>query len=300
MTGGALPPGLLVVRKPGGPTSRRVVDQAVRALGIRRVGHAGTLDPMAEGVLLVLWGKATLLVPYLHEYPKEYRAVVRLGRITDTQDRTGSVLAERSAEGITSAMVEDALSRFRGRILQTPPAFSALKRGGRRSYENARRGNPDAPEPRYRLVHRLELVEWNSPLAVLDCSVEGGTYVRTLAHDLGEALGVGGSLEDLLRTAVGPFRIEDAEDADTLFARDREAILERAVPPAGILRDWPRIIVGPEEGERVRQGSWLDPHRRLERGTRYRLLDEEGELLALVEGGETPRYLRVVADRRGS
>jgi tRNA pseudouridine55 synthase len=255
---------------------------------------------MAEGVLLVLWEKATLLVPFLHEYPKEYRAVVRLGRTTDTQDRTGTVLAERSPSGITTATIEAALPRFRGRILQTPPSFSALKQKGRRAYEEARRGNPTPPEPRHRHVHRLELVEWNPPLAVLDCSVEGGTYIRTLAHDMGQALGVGGSLDELLRTAVGPFRFEDAEDAQSLFARDRGAILERAVPPADILPDWPRMVVPGEEGERVLQGSWLDPHRRLTPGTRYRLVDEQGGLLALVEGGEKPRYLRVVGDRKRS
>jgi len=297
VSGEAPPSGLLVVRKPSGPTSRRVVDRAVRALRTRHVGHAGTLDPMAEGVLLILWERATLLVPYLHEYPKEYRAVVRFGRRTDTQDRTGLVLAERSTEGITASAIEAALPRFRGRILQTPPSFSALKRNGRRSYEDARRGNPVPPAPRYRHVHRLELVEWNPPVAVLDMSVEGGTYVRTLAHDLGEALGAGASLDDLLRTAVGPFRLEDAESAESLFERERGELLERAIPPAEILPDWPRIVIPGGEAESVLQGSWLDPQARLAPGTRYRLLSERGELLALVEGGERPRYLRVVGER---
>jgi tRNA pseudouridine55 synthase len=248
-------------------------------------------------VLLLLWGKATRLVPYLHEYPKAYRGTVRFGLVTDTQDRTGTVVAERSAEGITAAAVRDALPRFRGRILQTPPTFSALKRGGRRSYEAARNGDAVSPEPRHREVHRLELLEWDPPLALLDVCVSSGTYVRTLAHDLGEALGTGGCLDALVRTAVGPFTLEAAQDPETLFALPRDEILARAVPAAGILPDWPLLTVGEGEREAVVQGAWRDPERRVEPGTRARLVDETGELLALVERQDALRYLRVVGER---
>jgi len=254
---------------------------------------------MAEGVLLVAWGRSTLLVPYLHEYPKEYRAVVRFGCTTDTQDRTGTVLAEDDATGITATDIRDLLPRFRGRILQTPPSFSALKRQGRRSYEAARRGDPTPPEPRHRHVYSLDLLEWEPPLAALAMSVEGGTYVRTLAHDLGEALGVGGSLDALVRTAVGPFRLEAAEDPESLFAAERNEILTRAVSPADTLPDWPRVVIPSRERESVLGGSWRDPDARLEPGTRARLVDEEGSLLALVEGGPPLRYLRVIGERRG-
>jgi tRNA pseudouridine55 synthase len=157
------PPGFLLVDKPAGPSSRKVVDAVVRLAGTRRVGHAGTLDPFARGLLIVLWGRATALVPYVLEYPKRYLATVHFGRATDTQDRTGTPTAERDASALTPERVAAELPRFRGSILQAPPAFSAARSGGKRLYDLARRGVMTEAEPRERTVHRFELLEWRPP-----------------------------------------------------------------------------------------------------------------------------------------
>ncbi len=289
------PPGLLAVDKPAGPTSRDVVDLVCRALGTRRVGHAGTLDPFARGVVLVAWGKATGLVPYLQEYPKSYLARVRFGVETDTQDRTGAVLAERDPGPLTEASVAAALEPFRGVILQVPPMYSALKQDGERLYRRARRGETVAREPRERRVDRLDLVAWDPPRAELQVVCSAGTYVRTLAHDLGRSLGPGAHLEALTRTAVGPYRLEDALPAARIPELGREVILARSVDPARALPDWPRVVLPPEEAREVRHGSWRDPRGVAAAPTPLRILDEEGRLLAVARGGRPPRLLRVLA-----
>lgn len=296
MNPASVPPGLLLLAKPSGPTSRWVVDRVVRSLRTRRVGHAGTLDPFASGLLLVVWGRATGLVPYLHEYEKSYRAVVRFGRVTDTQDRTGTVLEENPVSGIDRETLEGGLGPFRGRIHQVPPMYSAVKRDGERLYEFARRGEEVERAPRERRVSRLELLEWSTPVAVLEVTCSTGTYIRTLAHDLGRALGSGASLDALARTAIGPFRLADAIDPDRLEDLSREELLERAVAPADVLPDWPEIRLPEEEARRVVHGAFPDPRRLAAEAGRYRLLDAAGNLLALAEGGASPRLLRVFAE----
>jgi tRNA pseudouridine55 synthase len=291
----AVPPGLLPLAKPSGPTSRSLVDRVVRVLRSRRVGHAGTLDPFASGLLLVAWGRATALVPYLHGYEKRYRATVRFGRVTDTQDRTGVVLEEHEASALDRERVERALAPFRGRILQVPPMYSAVKQGGRRLYEIARDGRDVEREAREREVSRLELLDWDPPVAVIEVACSTGTYVRTLAHDLGRALGPGASLDALVRTGIGPFRLTDALDADRLDSLSREELLERAVAPADALPDWPALRLPDDEARLAAHGSFPDPGRRAAAVGRYRLLDERGALLALAEGGVPPRLLRVLA-----
>jgi tRNA pseudouridine55 synthase len=290
-------PGMLILDKPAGPTSRRLVDDVVRVLGTRRVGHAGTLDPFARGVLLVAWGKATAFVPYLQDYEKSYEAVVRFGRVTDTQDRLGETIEEHDASGLTAEAVEAALPGFRGEILQVPPMYSALKQNGRRLYELARRGETVDREPRRRRVSRLELAAWTPPVARLVVTCSSGTYVRTLAHDLGAALGPGASLDELTRTAVGPHRLEGAVAGDGVASLSREELLARAVPPAGVLPDWPAVVLPADETVAAASGSWRDPRDRIPGAGRYRLLDETGRLLALARGGEEPRLLRVFAER---
>lgn len=285
--------GLLAVNKPPGPTSRKVVDGVMRRLPTRKVGHAGTLDPFAEGLLLVLWGRATSLVPLLQTHRKEYRATVRFGRETDTQDHTGAVVAEAPVTGLDARHIEAALPAFRGSIRQAPPAFSAVKVGGERMYKKARRGETAPAAPRRREVFRFELEHWRPPVAVFTVVCSTGTYVRTLAHDLGRALGVGGSLDALCRTKVGRFGLEQAVAFDRLPEMGEAELAERVIRPAEAVRELPSVVLNETEIGQIAVGAWRDEDRRTVEPATYRLLDARGELLALVQGGAQPRLLRV-------
>jgi tRNA pseudouridine55 synthase len=218
-----LPPfGLLNINKPSGPTSHDVVSAVRRGTGERRVGHAGTLDPLAEGVLVLALGKATRLLEYLAGSDKRYRAEVRLGITTDTYDIQGEVVAERPVPGpgdLTPDTVCDVLqSQFSGGILQRPPVYSALKVGGKAAYARARAGEEVELQPRPITIHAVDLLKLDSPDLTLDVHCGPGTYVRSLAHDLGQALGPGATLTGLTRVASGTFRLEDAVPLDALQA----------------------------------------------------------------------------------
>lgn len=208
----ASPEGLLLVDKSAGPTSHDVVGRARRALGEGRVGHTGTLDPFATGLLLLLVGACTRLAEYFHRLEKSYRATIRLGAETDTHDRTGTVVrrADEEADRPGARELRSALDRFRGEIRQRPPAFSAKQVDGRRAHEAARAGEPMELEPEPVVVHELELTRWEPPEATVRAVVGTGTYLRALARDVGRELGVGGHLTALRRTRVGPFDVGDA------------------------------------------------------------------------------------------
>ena len=200
--------GLLLVDKPAGITSHTAVDRARRILGTRRVGHAGTLDPFATGLLILLVGKATRLLPFLDAEPKVYRATIRFGLRTTTDDLTGEPMqASRPPE---RAVVDRAIATLTGHLLQRPPAFSAKRVGGQRAYKSARRGAPLVLEPVGVTVHEWRIIEWrNTDLDVeIDCS--GGTYVRALARDLGEATGSAAHLAALRRLRSGRFGVDEA------------------------------------------------------------------------------------------
>jgi tRNA pseudouridine55 synthase len=199
------------VDKPAGLTSHDAVHRIRRALGTRAVGHTGTLDPFATGLLVVLVGRATRLARFVEGQPKTYLATARLGVRTDTDDRTGRVLeTAATGSGLPAAAVAEALAGFRGEQRQRPPSFSAKHVGGERSYRLARRGESvDLPEARV-TVHRIELVAHRDDMVTFRTTVSAGTYVRALARDLGERLGVGAHLVELRREAVGPLRVEDA------------------------------------------------------------------------------------------
>jgi tRNA pseudouridine55 synthase len=203
--------GILNINKPRGPTSHDVVDRVRALTGIRRVGHAGTLDPLATGVLLVCIGQATRVAEYLMAGQKAYRARVRLGVSTNTYDAEGQVTAEAPVD-VDSTRVETALARFRGTITQVPPIYSALKHKGTPLYRLARQGvdmDQFSPKARQVEVFRLELTAWEPPECTVEVTCSPGTYVRTLAHDLGQALGCGAHLAGLTRLASGKFRLED-------------------------------------------------------------------------------------------
>jgi len=207
-----MPDGILNLNKPCGPTSHDVVDRVRALTGIRRVGHAGTLDPLATGVLLVCIGRATRVTEYLMAGQKTYRARARLGITTDTYDAEGRVVAEAPVE-VRRAQVEGSLARFRGTITQVPPAYSALKHKGTPLHRLARRGAEvkrlSLLKARQVEIYRLELTAWEPPECALEVACSPGTYVRTLAHDLGQILGCGAHLTGLTRLASGDFRLED-------------------------------------------------------------------------------------------
>ncbi len=238
--------GLLVLDKPVGLSSHAAARRAQRALDANRAGHAGTLDPAASGVLLVGLGKATRLLEYLAGHDKAYRARVRLGRVTDTLDREGRLLEERPVPPLADDAIEAALAGLRGSQLQVPPVFSAVKQGGERLYRRARRGEDVRPEPRPVTVHRLALVERDGPDLVLDVVCSKGTYVRSLARDLGEALGTGATLWGLVRTRSGPFRLEEAAPLAEVEARGPDA-WDRVLPASRMVDDLPRVSVDDRE-----------------------------------------------------
>lgn len=211
--------GVLRVDKREGPTSHDAVRVARRALGTRRVGHTGTLDPFATGLLLICVGRATRIAEYLSGLPKTYLAEARLGEATDTLDRTGAVLASDDAwRGVDEAALRAALESLRGEQMQVPPAYSAKKVEGERAYARARRGEEVEVEPVPVTVHSIELLGWAPPLVRFRVTVSSGTYVRALARDLGERLGTGAHLTALRREAVGAHSVAGAVGLDRLEA----------------------------------------------------------------------------------
>lgn len=247
--------GVLNIDKPSGPTSHDIVDQVRRVTGVRRVGHAGTLDPLASGVLLVCVGQATRVAEYLMSMRKAYRARVRLGVETDTYDAEGAVVAQ-SAVCVARDEVESALAQFRGRIRQVPPAYSAIKRRGTPLHRLARRGIEVSAAAREVEVYELALTVWEPPELVLEVACSPGTYIRSLAHDLGRTLGCGASLTALTRLACGKFRIENAVTVEACA----EAIAERRerdvlIPIDLALSELPALHVDAEAARRLCHGQ---------------------------------------------
>jgi len=212
--------GFLNIDKPKGLTSRSVVDRVCRIVRSKRVGHAGTLDPLATGVLVVAVGKATRLVEYVQAQRKTYRAGFLLGQTSDTDDMEGAISIRGAVHTPIREEIDRALMPFIGRIQQTPPKFSAIKLQGRRAYDLARSGAELELQPRPVDVYRIEIEEYSFPKLRLEIECGSGTYIRSIARDLGEALGVGGLMETLERNAVGVFRLKDGVSLDELDQDD--------------------------------------------------------------------------------
>lgn len=215
------PPGLhgiLNLKKPDGWTSHDVVAWVRRTLHQRSVGHAGTLDPMATGVLLVCLGKATRVVEYLMESEKVYRAVARLGEVTDTYDATGQVIASHPVPALSEDDIRQALRPFIGEIHQVPPAYSAIKQGGEAAYRKARRGESVELTPRPVFIRSIELLAWQSPELTIEVTCGAGTYIRSLVHDLGQSVGSGACLTALARLRSGMFSLDQATSLEDLAA----------------------------------------------------------------------------------
>ena len=274
--------GVLVVDKPVGLTSHEVVQIIRRGTNIRRAGHTGTLDPRASGVLIVLIGPAVRLSEYVSASDKRYQAIIRLGATTDTFDADGRFTSKDAAIQITEVQFETTLKTFVGEIIQTPPPYSAVKVQGRPAYEMAREGEEVELEPRKIQVYSLELLEWAPPEAVIDVYCSSGTYVRSLANDLGDKLGCGAYLTGLRRTKSGRFTLRDAVPLRKLReAFDAGNWYQYVIPAAEALSDWPSLELNNEQVEAVRHGHRVPA----EAGATgmARGISEAGELIALLE-----------------
>jgi|TARA_B110000196_G_scaffold16509_1_gene13032 tRNA pseudouridine55 synthase len=210
------PIGVLLVDKPQGMTSHDIVARMRRVFRIKKIGHAGTLDPMATGLLLILVGKATKVSQFLMSMDKEYTGTVKLGEATDSQDADGEIVETKTVPELTQADVEKEMATFMGDQYQTPPMFSAKKVNGQKLYKLARQGKTIEREARVIHVSRYDILDFNLPEVSIIVGSSKGTYIRTLAHDLGERLGCGGHLCALRRTQVGKFRIEDANTLEEI------------------------------------------------------------------------------------
>jgi len=273
--------GVLVVDKPVGLTSHDVVQIIRKGTNIRRAGHTGTLDPRASGVLVVLIGPAVRLSEYVSASDKRYQAVVRLGTRTDTYDADGRVVSTSPVD-ITEQQFEEALKKFVGTIEQVPPPYSAVKIKGRKAYEMAREGEEVDLSPRIIQVYNLELLEWAPPEAVIDVYCSSGTYVRSLAHDLGEALGCGAHLVGLRRTKSGRFTLRDAVPLRKLREHfENGTWYQLVIPAAEALSDWPSVELTSDQMEAVRHGHRVPGDS--SKGKLARGISEQGELVALLE-----------------
>ena len=280
-------PALLIVDKPIGPTSHDVVNMVRRGTHIRKAGHTGTLDPSASGVLVVLLGGATRLAEYLLESDKEYEAVVRFGQSTSTHDAAGQVTASGPV-AFTGDALEQALASFEGESLQTPPAYSAVKIEGRKAYELARKGEVVDLEPRMIRIYRIELLGWVAPQARIRVRCSRGTYLRSLARDLGERLGSPAHLESLRRLRLGPFTIDQAIALDELHARfDPPTWPSIALPATAVLQGWRLLELTPEQVAQVQRGMAIEA---ADAKGRAQAVDPDGELVAIVEADAEGRH----------
>ena len=291
--------GILIVDKPADWTSQDVAAKLRGVFHEKRVGHGGTLDPMATGVLPVFVGRATRAVPFFEHADKEYLAELRLGVVTDTQDSTGRILEEHPVN-VTREQLEAVLPRFRGEIEQLPPMYSAVRVNGQRLYALARQGKEIERQPRHITIHSLEIntgdvntgdgslcceaTQRTVPCVALRIHCSKGTYIRTLCHDVGQALGCGGCMSGLVRTRAGAYTLAQAHTMDEILAaKDPAALL---LPVDSLFADRPRCAVAAAAEKKLRNGMPLRA-RSLKDGE-YRVYGETGEFLMLgaIRGGE--------------
>lgn len=273
--------GLINVYKTSGPTSHDIVARVRRGTGIKKVGHAGTLDPLAVGILVLCLGPATRLCGYVMHSRKTYRARVQLGVTTETYDAEGDVTAENHRP-VAREDVLAALEQFRGDILQVPPMYSAIKQDGRKLYELAREGEEVERPPRPVTIHRLELRVWEPPFFTLEVGCSSGTYIRSLAHDIGQALGVGAHLAALERTGTGQFTTQNAVMWEDLEAAMLAGTWHDYLLPADLaLPDAPAVHLDAEKTAFVRNGR-LIPANGATTGDIARAYDPAGQFFAVL------------------
>jgi len=281
--------GILNIDKPAGKSAHHVVHTIRKASNIARVGHAGTLDPMATGVMLVCVGQAVRVTEYLIDHDKKYRARVRLGIATDTYDATGTIVAQRQVTA-TREQIIDALQSFVGKLSQMPPAYSAIKQAGVPLYKLARRGIAVETQPRPVEIYSLELLDVALPDIEFAVHCSKGTYIRSLAHDLGATLGCGAHLTALTRTAVGQFSLDDALPLDQLREVIAQGGIERyLIPMDEALLKFQAIVVDQATAKNIQQGH------RLQCGRAFttlllRAYSASGEFVALLAPGNEPGF----------
>lgn len=273
--------GIVIVDKPQGWTSQDVTARLRRVFGTRRIGHGGTLDPMATGVLPVFVGRATRAVEFFEHAEKTYETVLRLGITTDTEDMTGTVLTEEKVS-FTEEQLQETLAAFRGEILQVPPMYSALKVNGQKLCDLARKGKTVERQPRPITIHELTLVERGENTLRLRVRCSKGTYIRTLCKDIGEKLGCGGCMESLRRVAAGEYTIDEAVPLQTLLDTEEPEKYLRDVDT--MFRNYPAVTLTANQETRCRNGNAFSVS--LAPGA-YRAYSQGGEflMLAKVDGG---------------
>lgn len=298
MTGDLSAFGLLNVYKPAGPTSHDLVLWVRRGTGVKRVGHGGTLDPAATGVLVLCLGSATRLSEYLQGSPKTYVARVCFGVETNTYDAEGEIVA-RDPRPISREQVEAALTGFRGPIAQVPPLYSAIKRGGRKLYELARAGQTVELEPRPVTIYRLELLAWEPSVVTLEVTCSAGTYIRSLAHDLGRAVGVGAHLAALERTASGRFTAAEAVPWERLAAAMADGTWRTyLLPPDLALADHLAVRLDAAGADDVRHGRRVPVAPDAGESALARAYDPAGRFIAvLARRGAWWQPLKVFGDK---
>ncbi len=269
--------GIVIIDKPQDWTSQDVVSKLRGVLHTKRIGHGGTLDPMATGVLPVFVGRGTRAVEFFEHAEKTYEATLRLGLTTDTEDITGTVLTQQDAF-VTGSMLEEVLSRFRGEILQVPPMYSALKVNGQKLYDLARKGREVERQPRPVTIHELTLLGMEAQGIRLRIRCSKGTYIRTLCKDIGEALGCGGCMAALRRVQAGEYTIDEAVPLAALIASDDPEQFLRPVDT--VFRNYPGVKLTPKQELRCRNGNRFSVS--LEDGT-YRAYGQNGEFLMLAK-----------------
>lgn len=285
--------GILVVNKHPGPTSHDVVSRVGKRLAVKKAGHLGTLDPLAEGVLVICLGNATKIAQFLSGADKEYEAAIVLGVETDTWDAEGKVVAECDPSEITREKVEEALRGMRGDIELEAPLFSAIKQGGEALYRKARRGEKVEGPIRHSKISKLEMFEYRHPRFSIRCEVSSGTYIRSIASEAGRRLGVGAHIEKLRRIRSGGFMLKDAiglDDIDTESWSSRAK--EKLIPSRKALEDFSELILDEELASRVKNGASIynvEPSMgKMEINLscdvkRFKAIDPNGNLIAVME-----------------
>ena len=269
--------GIVIVDKPAGWTSQDVTARLRRVFGTRRIGHGGTLDPMATGVLPVFVGRATRAVEFFEHAEKGYEALLVPGLTTDTEDTTGTVLT-RQEVSITEEQIQAVLPGFRGEILQVPPMYSALKVNGQKLCDLARKGKDVSRQPRPITIHQLTFLGFEEGNVLLRVECSKGTYIRTLCKDIGEALGCGGCMGRLRRTRAGAYTLADAVPLDTLLEAEHPE--EYLRPVDTLFPDCPAVTLTANQEKRCRNGNAFSVH--LSPG-RYRAYSQNGEFLMLAQ-----------------
>ena len=250
--------GILNINKPLGKTSFSLVAMVRRLIGERRVGHAGTLDPAATGVLPVCFGQGTRVIEFLVDATKAYRAEIEFGVATDTYDASGVIIQREDPSEVNQNQLKSALTSFSGLIWQTPPMYSAVKHQGKPLYKLARAGITVERRSRLAKIHHLELVDWQPPIATIEVVCGKGTYIRSLAHDLGQALGCGAYLKSLIRLRCGPFDIRDAVSIPQLEDAFHHGYWRHFVYPIdSVLLHWAAMVVSDDAGQGIRNGRPL-------------------------------------------